>query len=64
VPRRPGRPLAAGILAELADGDYDALDRQYQELFVVPLGRYVTPYEAVYRRGEPLDRARTTPAAR
>ena len=31
------------------DGDYDSLDQQYQELFVVPLGRYVTPYEAVYR---------------
>ncbi len=31
------------------DGDYDALDQQYQDLFVVPLGRYVTPYEAVYR---------------
>ncbi len=31
------------------DGDYEALDREYQSLFVVPLGRYVTPYEAVYR---------------
>jgi TorA maturation chaperone TorD len=31
------------------DGDYGALDQQYQDLFVVPLGRYVTPYEAVYR---------------
>lgn len=30
-------------------GDYDALDQEYQQLFVVPLGRYVTPYEAVYR---------------
>jgi len=31
------------------DGDYEALDQEYQSLFVVPLGRYVTPYEAVYR---------------
>jgi TorA maturation chaperone TorD len=30
-------------------GDYEALDQEYQELFAVPLGRYVTPYEAVYR---------------
>jgi TorA maturation chaperone TorD len=30
-------------------GDYEALDQEYQALFVVPLGRYVTPYEAVYR---------------
>lgn len=29
--------------------DWEALDQQYQDLFVVPLGRYVTPYEAVYR---------------
>jgi TorA maturation chaperone TorD len=30
-------------------GDYGSLDQEYQDLFVVPLGRYVTPYEAVYR---------------
>ncbi|MDP2627379.1 MAG: hypothetical protein Q8Q58_10795, partial [Candidatus Rokubacteria bacterium] len=30
-------------------GDYEPLDQEYQGLFVVPLGRYVTPYEAVYR---------------
>lgn len=30
-------------------GDYEALDQEYQVLFSVPLGRYVTPYEAVYR---------------
>ena len=30
-------------------GDYEALDLEYQDLFAVPLGRYVTPYEAVYR---------------
>ena len=30
-------------------GDYAALDQEFQDLFTVPLGRYVTPYEAVYR---------------
>lgn len=30
-------------------GDFEALDQEYQGLFVVPMGRYVTPYEAVYR---------------
>lgn len=30
-------------------GDYESLDQQFQDLFMVPLGRYVTPYEAVYR---------------
>ncbi len=30
-------------------GDYESLDQEFQDLFVVPLGRYVTPYEAVYR---------------
>lgn len=30
-------------------GDYGSLDQEYQDLFVVPLGRYVTPYESVYR---------------
>ncbi len=30
-------------------GDYAALDQEFQDLFMVPLGRYVTPYEAVYR---------------
>ncbi len=30
-------------------GDYDALDQEFQALFLVPLGRYVTPYESVYR---------------
>jgi len=38
------RRFAAGFL-----GDYNALDREFQDLFMVPLGRYVTPYEAVYR---------------
>ncbi len=30
-------------------GDYEGLDQDFQSLFMVPLGRYVTPYEAVYR---------------
>ncbi len=30
-------------------GDYEGLDQEFQDLFMVPLGRYVTPYEAVYR---------------
>ena len=29
--------------------DYESLDQEFQDLFMVPLGRYVTPYEAVYR---------------
>ena len=30
-------------------GDYESSDQEFQDLFMVPLGRYVTPYEAVYR---------------
>ncbi len=30
-------------------GDQERLDQEFQALFMVPLGRYVTPYEAVYR---------------
>ena len=30
-------------------GDYESLDQEFQDLFMVPLGRYVTPYESVYR---------------
>lgn len=30
-------------------GDYEGLDQEFQDLFMIPLGRYVTPYEAVYR---------------
>ena len=30
-------------------GDYESLDQEFQGLLMVPLGRYVTPYEAVYR---------------
>lgn len=39
----------------LFDGCWDALDREYQDLFTVPLGRYVTPYEAVYRDERVVD---------
>ncbi len=35
--------------AEDFRGDYQALDQEFQSLFMVPLGHYVTPYEAVYR---------------
>jgi TorA maturation chaperone TorD len=31
------------------NGELDALRQEFDDLFVVPLGRYVTPYEAVYR---------------
>ncbi len=37
------------------DRDWDALDQEYQSLFMVPLGRYVTPYEAVYRDERVVD---------
>jgi TorA maturation chaperone TorD len=36
-------------------GDSGDLDQDYQDLFVVPLGRYVTPYEAVYRDERVVD---------
>ena len=35
--------------AEEFEGDHESLDQEFQELFMVPLGRYVTPYESVYR---------------
>ena len=37
------------------DGSWDTLDQEYQTLFTVPLGRYVTPYEAVYRDERVVD---------
>ncbi len=30
-------------------GELEALQQEFNDLFTVPLGRYVTPYEAVYR---------------
>lgn len=30
-------------------GDHEGLDQEFQDLFMVPLERYVTPYESVYR---------------
>ena len=36
-------------------GDYAGLDQEFQDLFMVPLGRYVTPYEAVYRDVREVD---------
>jgi TorA maturation chaperone TorD len=47
--------FGAAALADLHEfvrtfqGDYGALDQEFQSLFTVPLGRYVTPYESVYR---------------
>lgn len=35
--------------ADEFDGDHESLDQEFQDLFMVPLGRYVTPYESVYR---------------
>lgn len=39
-------------------GDLEALDQEFQDLFMVPLGRYVTPYEAVYRDERQIGDAR------
>lgn len=38
-----------GRFAATYDGDPAPLRQEFDDLFVVPLGRYVTPYEAVYR---------------
>lgn len=38
-------------------GDHESLDQEFQDLFVVPLGRYVTPYEAVYRDKRQVENA-------
>lgn len=45
-------PAAAEDLRQFTSafqGDYETLGQEFQDLFVVPLGSYVTPYEAVYR---------------
>jgi TorA maturation chaperone TorD len=39
-------------------GDYQGLDQEFQSLLMVPRGRYVTPYEAVYRDEREIDGAR------
>jgi len=39
-------------------GDHEGLDQEFQSLFMVPLGRYVTPYEAVYRDERQIGDAR------
>lgn len=36
-------------LSEAAYGSLNSLAQEYHDLFLVPLGRYVAPYEAVYR---------------
>lgn len=37
------------------EGDHEDLDQEFQDLFMVPLGRYVTPYESVYRDERKVD---------
>lgn len=50
-----GRVFGAAAVDDLRrfvggfQGDLESLDREFQDLFLVPLERYVTPYEAVYR---------------
>jgi TorA maturation chaperone TorD len=46
-----GAPAAQDLqeFVQGVQGDYEKLDQEFQSLFIVPLGRYVTPYEAVYR---------------
>ncbi|MBI4518527.1 MAG: molecular chaperone TorD family protein [Deltaproteobacteria bacterium] len=48
--------LSAGCAGDLLrryaasyNGEVEALQQEFNDLFAVPLGRYVTPYEAVYR---------------
>jgi len=44
-------PAAVEDLSQFArefQGDHEKLDQDFQGLFIVPLGRYVTPYEEVY----------------
>ena len=39
-------------------GDISDLQQEFQDLFLIPLGRYVTPYEAVYRDERVVGEAR------
>lgn len=39
-------------------GDIGTLQQEFHDLFLVPLGRYVTPYEAVYRDERAVGEAR------
>jgi TorA maturation chaperone TorD len=61
VLRQLAEQFGADAVAELEqfrsrfDGSWDTLDQEYQSLFTVPLGRYVTPYEAVYRDERVVD---------
>lgn len=54
---RFGEAAVAELIAfrETFGTDYRGLDQDYQDLFLVPLGRYVTPYEAVYRDERVVD---------
>jgi len=54
-------PVAVQDLRQFVEefrGDYEALDQDFQSLFMVPLGRYLTPYEAVYRDERQIGDAR------
>ena len=61
VLRQLAEQFGADAVAELErfrsrfDGNLDTLDQEYESLFTVPLGRYVTPYEAVYRDERVVD---------
>jgi len=37
------------------DHNHEALKQEYMDLFMIPLGKYVTPYEAVYRDEREID---------
>ena len=41
-------------------GDIDSLQQEFHDLFTVPLGRYVAPYEAVYRDERVVGEARVS----
>jgi TorA maturation chaperone TorD len=42
-------PLRAFAATVGADGNVESLKQEYMDLFAVPTGRYVTPFEDVYR---------------
>lgn len=37
------------------NNDYDALKQEYMDLFLIPLGKYTTPYESVFRDTREID---------
>ncbi len=44
-----GTEVSMDLAAALPDADLDALRWDYNNLFLVPAGQYLTPYESVYR---------------